>query len=90
MVAYLLFAVAALHVLTAWGSGVPGRRALAVFAMVTVQATLGILTLVNVVPVPLALSHQFGAIVVVALATVDVEAVTGFRRPATVSQVAPV
>ncbi|HVV93916.1 MAG TPA: COX15/CtaA family protein [Hyphomicrobiales bacterium] len=74
MGAYLLFALALAHAATAWGRGPASRRALAVLAMVTAQATLGILTLVNVVPIPLALCHQFGAIVVIALATADVEA----------------
>jgi cytochrome c oxidase assembly protein subunit 15 len=82
MGAYLLFALAILHAATAWGCGPAARRALAVLAMVTVQATLGILTLVNVVPIPLALCHQFGAIILVALATVDVEALGGARQPA--------
>jgi cytochrome c oxidase assembly protein subunit 15 len=89
MVAYLLFALALLHAATAWGSGPPARRALAVLAMVIVQATLGILTLVNVVPIPLALAHQLGAVVVIALATANVEALTGARRPASAPQPAP-
>jgi cytochrome c oxidase assembly protein subunit 15 len=89
MGAYLLFGLALLHAATAWGYGMSARRALAVLAMVTVQAVLGILTLINVVPIPLALAHQFGALLVVALATADVEALTGARRPLAATQVAP-
>ena len=37
-------------------------------AMVAVQIALGIATLVNVVPLPLAAAHQAGALVVFALA----------------------
>jgi cytochrome c oxidase assembly protein subunit 15 len=36
--------------------------------MLAVQITLGILTLVNVVPLPLAAAHQAGALVLFALA----------------------
>jgi heme a synthase len=39
-----------------------------VLAMLAVQITLGILTLVNVVPLPLAAAHQAGAVVLFALA----------------------
>jgi cytochrome c oxidase assembly protein subunit 15 len=85
MVAYLLFTVTALFALAAWaGRQRPAAwRATALFAMVVVQATLGILTLLYVVPLPLALTHQFGALIVIALATVNVEALTAGTRRAT-------
>jgi cytochrome c oxidase assembly protein subunit 15 len=44
------------------------RGAIALVAMVAVQLALGIATLVNVVPLPLAALHQAGALVVFALA----------------------
>jgi cytochrome c oxidase assembly protein subunit 15 len=50
---------------------VPARArygATALLAMLAVQVTLGIATLVNVVPLPLAALHQAGAVVVFALA----------------------
>jgi cytochrome c oxidase assembly protein subunit 15 len=50
---------------------VPPRARIAanlVLAMVVVQIALGIATLVNVVPLPLAAAHQAGALVVFALA----------------------
>jgi heme a synthase len=50
---------------------VPARArhgATALLAMLGVQVALGIATLVNVVPLPLAALHQAGAVVVFALA----------------------
>jgi len=51
-------------------------------AMVTLQAVLGIFTLLNQVPLHLALSHQALAIVVLTLAVVQAErlAPRGFER----------
>ncbi len=42
------------------------------FALVTAQAALGILTLLFVVPIDIALTHQFGATLVLIAATVHV------------------
>ncbi|MGE5171184.1 MAG: COX15/CtaA family protein [Rudaea sp.] len=53
------------------GRDVPGRARLggtALLAMVAVQLALGIATLVNVVPLPLAAMHQAGAVILFALA----------------------
>ena len=73
MLAYGLWALAlaqalALHTLPAPAA----RRGWLVFAAVSAQAALGILTLVHQVPIDLALAHQFGAAVVLILATVNV------------------
>jgi cytochrome c oxidase assembly protein subunit 15 len=46
-------------------------------AAVTLQATLGILTLLNQVPTDLALAHQAVAIAVLTLAVVQVERLAG-------------
>lgn len=91
MVAYVLFTLAALLVLAAWRSGhrAAAWRATALFLMVAVQATLGILTLINVVPLQLALTHQFGALLVIALAVVNVEALAGQQRATTRHRPAP-
>ena len=65
-------------------AGAPPRAvhaAAALLAMVAVQITLGIATLVNVVPLPLAALHQAGAVVVFALALAVVHALS-LRRPA--------
>lgn len=75
MTAYLLFTLAALHAFDALraraGSAVSG--ALWLFAAVSVQAVLGILTLLNQVPIDLALSHQTVAIMVLTLAVMQAE-----------------
>jgi cytochrome c oxidase assembly protein subunit 15 len=76
MVAYSLFALAVLHALDAVGSRA-GAAAITgawwLVAAVTMQATLGILTLLNQVPIDLALTHQAVAIVVLTLAVVQAE-----------------
>jgi cytochrome c oxidase assembly protein subunit 15 len=83
MVAYALFALAALHVLDAvrsraGTSAVNGAAWL--LAAVTLQATLGILTLLNQVPMHLALAHQAVAIAVLTLAVLQVERLAA-RQP---------
>jgi cytochrome c oxidase assembly protein subunit 15 len=83
MVAYALFLTAILHALDAVGSRA-GKRvvhgALWLAGAVTLQATLGILTLLNQVPMQLALAHQAGAIAVLTLAVFQVERLAG-RQP---------
>jgi cytochrome c oxidase assembly protein subunit 15 len=73
MVAYTIWAIAILHGLDAWTSrrGVGG--ALTVAILVTLQATLGIFTLLSQVALPLALTHQMFAIVVFIAAIVHAE-----------------
>lgn len=73
MTAYALFVLAALHVLDAVRSRTAAGGALWLFAAVSLQAVLGILTLLNQVPIDLALSHQAVAIVVLTLAVMQVE-----------------
>jgi cytochrome c oxidase assembly protein subunit 15 len=63
MVGYLLFAVALLHALQA-RRGSHRRAALLLALLVTLQAGIGIATLLAVVPLHLALTHQLGAVVV--------------------------
>jgi cytochrome c oxidase assembly protein subunit 15 len=74
-VAYLVLAVAAVHAFglrrVAPGSD-EARRAVVLVAAILIQALLGILTLVHVMPLSLALSHQAMAMVVLGLATVHV------------------
>jgi cytochrome c oxidase assembly protein subunit 15 len=76
MTAYLLFVLAVLHALDAVISRA-AKSAIAgamwLLAAVTVQATLGILTLLKQVPIDLALTHQAVAIVVLTLAVSQVE-----------------
>lgn len=71
MIAYALWALALAHALDASRSGGrAARRAWGLFALVSAQAALGILTLVHQVPIDLALAHQFGATVVLVFAVV--------------------
>jgi cytochrome c oxidase assembly protein subunit 15 len=76
MMAYALFALAVLHAFEAIrsraNSAVVGG-ALWLLAALTLQATLGILTLLNQVPIMLALSHQAVAIAVLTLAVMQSE-----------------
>jgi cytochrome c oxidase assembly protein subunit 15 len=88
MVAYALFALAILHALDAVRSragaaAVNGAVWLAV--VVALQATLGILTLLNQVPMDLALAHQTVGIVVLTLAVLQAERLAA-SRPATERQ----
>ena len=79
MTAYALFALALWHLVDAARSRAPAatmRGAAWLAAAVTVQATLGILTLVNQAPLDLALTHQAMALVVVALAVAHCERLT--------------
>jgi heme a synthase len=79
MTAYALFALAMLHAIDAIGARA-GRAtisgALWLAGAVTLQAVLGILTLLNQVPVPLALAHQAVAMSVLTLAIFQAERLT--------------
>ena len=83
MTAYLLFALAVLHALDAVrsraGTAVV-NGALWLAAVITLQATLGILTLVYQVPTFLALTHQAVAMSVVTLAIFQAERLVA-RQP---------
>ncbi|MEZ2142043.1 COX15/CtaA family protein [Bradyrhizobium sp. DN5] len=75
MTAYALFVLAALHAIDAvrLRAGAAASGALWLLAAVSLQAVLGILTLLNQVPIGLALAHQAVAIVVLTLAVMQVE-----------------
>ena len=79
MTAYLLLVLAAVHAVHAVrsraGSAVIGG-ALWLFAAIVLQAALGILTLLQQVPIDLALAHQAVAIVVLTLAVSQLERLT--------------
>ena len=79
MTAYALFAIALLHALDAIVSraGAAARGALWLAGAVTLQALLGILTLINQVPLAFALSHQAVAILVLTLAVLQAERLAG-------------
>ncbi len=83
MTAYALLVLAALHALDALRSRADTEvvnGALWLTGMITFQATLGILTLLNRVPVDIALTHQATAIAVLTLAILQAERLA--RRPA--------
>ena len=93
MTAYLLLAAAIWHAIDATRA----RAARAVVAgawwlVVTVllQAVLGILTLLNQVPIDLALAHQAMAMVVLTIAVVNVERLSPRRVTALSEKLAPV
>jgi cytochrome c oxidase assembly protein subunit 15 len=75
MTAYALFVLVTLHAFDAVRSraGSAASGALWLLAAVSLQAVLGILTLLNQVPIDLALSHQAVAIVVLTLAVMQAE-----------------
>ena len=85
MTAYALFVLAALHAIDAVRSraGRAASGAVWLFAAVSMQAVLGILTLLNQVRIDLALSHQAVAIVVLTLAVMQAERLAS-RQPAEV------
>jgi cytochrome c oxidase assembly protein subunit 15 len=71
MTAYLLFVLAVLHAFDAIRSRVGAAAvngAMWLVAVIALQAALGILTLLNQVPIGLALAHQAVAIAVLTLA----------------------
>jgi cytochrome c oxidase assembly protein subunit 15 len=83
MVAYTLFVLAALHAVDAARSRINREvigGALWLFGVVALQATLGILTLLNQAPMDLALAHQAVAIIVLTLAVFQAERLTRTQR----------
>ena len=85
MTAYLLFLLAVLHAFDAIRSragSVAVNGALWLAAVIALQATLGILTLLNQVPMDLALAHQAIAVAVLTLAVLQAERLAA-RRPET-------
>jgi heme a synthase len=76
MIAYTLFVLAILHAIDAIRSRADAaviRGALWLVVVITLQAALGILTLLNQVPIDLALTHQAVAIAVLTFATLQAE-----------------
>lgn len=82
MFGYLLWLVAGLHALDLarnGGSGPALNNAVMLFAGITIQAALGILTLIYQVPIMLALAHQGFAVVVLVMAVDHAERVLAPR-----------
>jgi cytochrome c oxidase assembly protein subunit 15 len=92
MVAYTLFALAILHAIDAVRSraGPAVGGALWLAAAVTLQAVLGIATLLNQVPFVLGLAHQAAAMTVMTLAILQAERLTPRQRETAAGLAAPV
>jgi cytochrome c oxidase assembly protein subunit 15 len=87
MLAYTIFLLALLHaadVARTVRGGPVLAHALAFAAAVTLQAALGIATLLRVVPIDLALMHQAMAVVVLSIAVVHAERMSARSNPAPV------
>src|SRR5215472_13983048 len=90
MTAYALFMLAALHVFDAFRANAPRATingALWLLVAVTLQAVLGILTLLNQVPIVLALSHQAVAIAVLTLAVLQAERLAARQADASAREI---
>jgi cytochrome c oxidase assembly protein subunit 15 len=76
MVAYLLWTIAVLHAIDAFrsrGGGAARNGAFALACLVTLQAGIGIVTLLHQVPLPLALLHQLTGILVLTIAVIHAQ-----------------
>jgi cytochrome c oxidase assembly protein subunit 15 len=73
MVAYTIWLAAMLHLAGAWRVQAARRGALLLAALVTLQAALGIVTLLHQAALPLAMAHQLMAILVFTAALVHAE-----------------
>lgn len=73
MVAYAIWALAMLHAFDAWRTRNAGWGAAALAGAVTLQAGLGVVTLLYQAPLLLALAHQILAILVLTIAVVHAE-----------------
>ncbi|WP_448474865.1 COX15/CtaA family protein [Martelella sp. FLE1502] len=85
---YILLLLAIMHFVIEWRSAVArgldlelsqhARGALILLAAVVIQAVIGIITLVTMMPLPIALTHQAMAIIVLITATAHLR---GYRAP---------
>jgi cytochrome c oxidase assembly protein subunit 15 len=85
VVAYLLFAAALMHLIDAQRvrPSAVAFGAVLLFALVTVQAILGIITLLSISPLSLSLVHQAGAVAVLVAATMHLTKLFGETEAAT-------
>lgn len=88
MVAYAIWILAILHVCDAWRTRRARYGAVVLAAAVTLQACLGVLTLLNQAPIALALAHQMLAIVTLTIAVVHAEHLSR-RKASHLSQTSP-
>jgi heme a synthase len=88
MVAYTVWVVAVVHASNVWRARREVGGALILAGLVTLQAALGIVTLLNQAPLPLSLVHQMLAIVVFTVAIMHAERLA-HRETFAVPQVRP-
>jgi cytochrome c oxidase assembly protein subunit 15 len=82
MVAYVLLGLALWHAADATAKRAAARSAIVLAVAVSVQAMLGVLTLINQAPIALALLHQAAAIGVLTIAVVHAAGLTSVHRSA--------
>ena len=83
MMAYVLWLVAVWHAIDAMRrGGAVGNGGLALVCVVTIQAGIGIVTLLHQAPLPLALLHQATAILVLSVAVIHAERLAPRALPA--------
>ncbi|MBV9558313.1 MAG: COX15/CtaA family protein, partial [Pseudolabrys sp.] len=83
MLAYTIWGLTILHAVDAVRGGTPSRVRIWAFklaGLVTLQAALGVTTLLYAAPLPLALAHQAFAIVVLSVAVVHAARLTSHSR----------
>ena len=73
MIAYAIWILAILHACDAWRTGAGRAGALILAGAISLQAVLGIVTLLHQAPLPLALAHQVLAILVFSVAVIHAE-----------------
>jgi heme a synthase len=82
MLAYAIWLAVMLHANDAWRTRRESRGAFILAGAVTLQAALGIVTLLNQAPIPLALAHQIMAILVFTVAVLHAERLSHAGLPA--------
>ncbi|HET9716295.1 MAG TPA: COX15/CtaA family protein [Pseudolabrys sp.] len=79
MLAYAIWLIVMLHAWSAWEARRGVVTALLLAAVLSLQALLGIVTLLYQAPIPLALAHQILAILTLTIAVVHAEALAGAK-----------
>jgi cytochrome c oxidase assembly protein subunit 15 len=91
MLAYLIWLLAMLHAFGAWRARRAAAGALTLAGAVTLQAALGIVTLLEQSALPLALAHQMGAMLAFTVAVLHAERLwhrAGLPAPQTLAEAA--
>jgi len=73
MIAYAIWVLAILHAGDAWHTGAGRVGAIILACAISLQAALGVVTLLHQAPLPLALAHQMLAILVFSVAVIHAE-----------------